>query len=301
MANKVLVTGGTGFIGQALCPLLIQKGYALTVHSRQSVGAVQALCGRVEVLNDLSNLQAHTGFDAVINLAGEGIADKRWSDSRKQALLDSRVGLTRKLGKVIASWQQAPSVIISGSAVGYYGDQGEKQVTEETSPNDEFTHKMCADWEAEAEALRSEETRVCLSRTGLVVGPGGGFLGRMLLPFKLGLGGRIADGNHFMPWIHREDVVGALIWMLETPQADGAYNVVSPNPVSNREFTRTLGKVLNRPTLFPVPAAVLKLALGEMARLLLTGQNAIPKKLEQEGFEFRYRELEAALKDATRY
>jgi len=301
MEKQVLVTGGTGFIGQELCPVLISRGYLPTVFSRQSASEVQAVCGRVNVINDLDSLEAHAGFEAVINLAGEGIADKRWSESRKQALMDSRIGLTHKLASLISSWQQPPSVVVSGSAVGYYGDQSDKQVTEGTPPNDEFTHQMCRDWEAEAVALQSEHTRVCLSRTGLVVGPGGGFLQRMLLPFKLGLGGRIASGNHYMPWVHRDDVVSALIWMVETSDANGAYNVVSPHPVTNRDFTQTLGKVLGRPTLFPVPAAVLKVALGEMARLLLTGQNAHPKRLQDQGFEFSYKDLESALKDATRF
>lgn len=301
MEKRILVTGGTGFIGQALCPLLLAKGYSLTVLSRQPEGQVQAVCGRVEALSDLNSLKGHIGYDAVINLAGEGIADKRWSDSRKQALLDSRIGLTRTLVRVIRSWQKPPEVLVSGSAVGFYGNQGSHPVTEETAPVAEFTHQMCQDWENEALAIQGEETRVCLSRTGLVVGPGGGFLQRMLLPFKLGLGGRISDGHQYMPWVHREDVVSALIWMLENPAARGAYNVVSPAPVTNREFTAELARTLHRPAIFPVPAAVLKVALGEMARLLLSGQKALPKKLTDEGFEFRYKEPGAALADATRF
>lgn len=301
MEKRILVTGGTGFIGQVLCPILLEKGYSLTVLSRQPDSQVRSLCGQVEAVGDLQSLKGHSGFDAVINLAGEGIADKRWSESRKQALRDSRVALTRTLVDVIRSWEAPPEVFVSGSAVGFYGDQGSKLVTEDTAPVDEFTHQMCRDWENQALSLASDHTRVCLSRTGIVAGPGGGFLKRMLLPFKLGLGGRIGDGRQFMPWIHRDDVVSALIWMLETPEANGAYNVVSPNPVTNRQFTATLAKVLHRPAIFPVPAAVLKVALGDMAGLLLTGQQAIPKKLTDEGFSFRYKELEGALEDATRF
>lgn len=301
MDNRILVTGGTGFIGQKLCPALLSKGYALTVLSRQSQDQVQALCGRVDTLSDLSDLKGHSGFGAVINLAGEGIADKRWSESRKQTLLDSRVGLTRTLADVVKSWETPPDVLISGSAVGFYGDQGSKTVVEDTAPVDEFTHRMCRDWEAEALAMDSDSTRVCLSRTGIVVGPGGGFLKRMLLPFKMGLGGRIGSGQQFMPWIHRDDVVSALIWMLETPEANGAYNVVSPNPVTNRQFTAELASVLHRPAVFPVPASVLKVTLGEMAGLLLTGQKALPKKLTDEGYSFRYKDLKSALEEATRF
>ncbi|WP_309044369.1 TIGR01777 family oxidoreductase [Marinobacter sediminicola] len=300
MKKRVLITGGTGFIGGALCGTLLDRGYGLTILSRQSADAVRALCGQVEVINNLENVRGHAGYDAVINLAGEGIADKRWTAGRQQALLNSRIALTHTLVEVIKSWKQKPDVMVSGSAVGFYGDQGDLRVTENTAPNDEFTHQMCRDWEKAALELESLGVRVCISRTGIVAGPGGGFLKRMVLPFKLGLGGRLCGGHQYMPWIHREDVVAALIWMLETPQASGAYNVVSPNPVTNREFTLCLARTLNRPAMFPVPAPVLKLALGKMSRLLLTGQRAIPERLIDAGFEFRYPTLAEALEATTK-
>ncbi|MGO1461659.1 MAG: TIGR01777 family oxidoreductase [Marinobacter sp.] len=299
MSKRVLITGGTGFIGSKLCPEMQAQGYKLTVLSRQSSSTVRALCGLVEVINDLESLRADTGYDAVINLAGEGIAEKRWTNERKQALRNSRITLTNKLTEIIKSWDHTPGVLVSGSAVGFYGNQQDSLVTEDTIPHDEFSHQLCKDWEDAALDLRSLNVRVCLSRTGVVAGSGGGFLQRMVPPFKLGLGGRMGSGNQYMPWVHRDDVVAALIWMLETPQASGAYNVVSPNPVTNREFTRCLAKVLNRPAIFPVPAPVLKVALGEMSRLLLTGQRAVPAKLLESGFEFRYPALEEALKSAT--
>ncbi|MCM0612256.1 TIGR01777 family oxidoreductase [Marinobacter sediminum] len=299
MTKQLLITGGTGFIGQVLCRDLLSKGYQLTVFSRQPVENVRAFCGRVEVVPDLNQLRAHPGFDAVINLAGEGIAEKRWSEQRKQDLRDSRIGVTETLVDVIRSWAKPPEVIVSGSAVGFYGDQGASVVTEETKPRDEFTHRLCRDWENAALRLADDGVRVCLSRTGVVVGPGGGFLSRMLLPFKLGLGGRLGDGRQYMPWVHREDVVNALVWMLEQSDASGPFNVVSPNPATNTEFTRCLGKVLHRPTLFPAPAPVLKLALGEMAGLLLTGQQAVPDKLNKAGFQFSFPELEQALVNAV--
>jgi uncharacterized protein (TIGR01777 family) len=301
MDNRILITGGTGFIGQPLCQQLISKGYAVTVFSRQPAVNVQALCGRVEAVADLELLRHHPGFDTVINLAGEGIADKRWSDNRKQELRDSRIHLTNLLVDVIRSWESRPQALVSGSAVGFYGDQGRERVTEQTSPHDEFTHRMCSDWEREALGLEADGVRVCLSRTGIVAGPGGGFLKRMLLPFRLGLGGRLGDGEQFMPWIHRDDVVAALIWMMESGKAKGPYNVVSPNPVTNRQFTTCLAGVLGRPAIFPVPAPVLKLALGEMSRLLLTGQMAIPERLDAEGFRFQYPDLSPALADSVRY
>lgn len=299
MAKRILITGGTGFIGKELCPRLLNRGDRLWVYSRQPPENVKAICGRVEAVNDLDSLRSDSGFDAVINLAGEGIADKRWSSSRKQALRDSRIRLTEQLVDLARTWEKLPEVMVSGSAVGFYGDQGAAPVTENTAPHDEFTHRLCNDWEKAAMALAGNNTRVCLSRTGVVAGPGGGFLQRMLLPFKLGLGGRLGSGEQYMPWVHRTDVVNALIWMLDTETAQGPYNVVSPNPVTNAEFTRTLGKVLHRPTPFPAPAPVLKVALGEMARLLLTGQNARPQRLVNEGFVFRFEDLESALKDSV--
>ncbi len=301
MGKRILITGGTGFIGQVLCQELITEGHSLTVLSRQPAHNVQSVCGRVEPVHDLEQLRGHEGFNAVINLAGEGIADKRWSEARKQELVDSRVALTNQLVDVIRSWETLPAVLVSGSAVGFYGDQGSHQVTEDTPPHDEFTHRMCSDWEQAALRLEPAGVRVCLSRTGIVAGPGGGFLQRMLLPFKLGLGGRLGSGEQYMPWVHRDDVVAALIWMMETDTASGAYNVVSPNPVTNRQFTRCLAGVLGRPAIFPAPAPVLKIALGEMSRLLLTGQMAVPERLEAEGFQFRFPDLSPALADATRY
>lgn len=299
MDKRILITGGTGFIGKILCRDLISKGYSLTVLSRQRSDTVKALCGRVEVTADLNNLKGHTGFQAVINLAGEGIADKRWTEARKQALRDSRIGLTRTLVSTIKSWQTLPEVMVSGSAVGFYGNQGDHLVTEDTAPNPEFTHELCRDWEQAAQTLEQDGVRLCLSRTGVVAGRAGGFLQRMLMPFRLGLGGRLGSGHQYMPWVHRDDVVAGLIWMLENERAHGAYNMVSPNPATNREFTKTLGKVLHRPTLFPAPAPILKLALGEMAGLLLTGQKAVPMRLQTEGFEFKYPELEAALEESV--
>ncbi|MBW0146023.1 TIGR01777 family oxidoreductase [Marinobacter arenosus] len=295
MTKRILITGGTGFIGKVLCRELLARGHELTVFSRQTTEDVLASCGRVEPTQDLNQLRSHPGFDAVINLAGEGIADKRWSEQRKRQLRDSRIGVTETLVDVIRSWESRPTVLVSGSAVGFYGDQGSSVVTEETAPHDEFTHQLCRDWENAALALSDEGVRICLSRTGVVAGPGGGFLSRMVPPFRLGLGGRLGSGLQYMPWVHRDDVVNALIWMSETETAAGPYNVVSPNPVTNADFTRCLGRVLHRPTLFPAPAPVLRVALGEMSRLLLTGQHAIPAKLTGQGFEFRYPELEPAL------
>ena len=300
MNKSIFVTGGTGFIGQKLCHKLTQRGYSVSVLSRQDPEQVKTRCGRVTPYSTLADVKNSEGFDAVINLAGEGIADKRWSSRRKQQLRTSRIDLTKELIDVINSWTHKPSVLASGSAVGYYGAQGETKVTEQTPPNDEFTHQLCHDWEQAALLAEKSGVRVCLSRTGLVVGPGGGFLQRMIPPFKFGLGGRLGDGKQYMPWVHRDDVISALIWMIETDTASGPYNVVSPNPVTNAEFTAQLGNTLQRPTLIPAPGFALKLALGEMSRLLLTGQQALPTRLAESSFAFKYPELGPALEDATR-
>lgn len=299
MAEKrVLVTGGTGFIGRVLCSDLLEAGHQVDVLSRQRPADVLALCGRVTPIRELTDIGGGSGYNAVVNLAGEGIAEKRWSDQRKQELRDSRIALTRELVSALLRSDRLPDVMVSGSAVGYYGAQGNLEVTERTEPHDEFSHQLCADWEKAAAPLGDKGVRLCYSRTGLVVGENGGFLERMVLPFKLGLGGRIGDGQQYMPWVHRRDVVNAILWMLSSDQGSGAYNVVSPNPVTNRMFTSTLAGVLSRPAIFPVPAVALKLALGEMSRLLLTGQRAKPERLEQAGFRFTYPELEPALRNA---
>lgn len=296
--RRVLVTGGTGFIGRVLCPRLLDAGYQVTVLSRQKSADVRAVCGRVTPIQDIAGIADDTPFDAVINLAGEGIAEKRWTEHRKQVLRDSRIALTRELVSALLRSERLPSVMVSGSAVGYYGAQGDTTVTEQTPPHDEFDHRLCRDWEKAAEPLAEKGVRLCYSRTGLVVGAGGGFLQQMVIPFRLGLGGRLGNGRQYMPWVHREDVVNGILWMLSSETASGAYNMVSPNPVTNREFTATLAHVLNRPAVFPVPATALKLALGEMSSLLLTGQRATPERLEQQGFRFSYPDLESALREA---
>lgn len=297
MTRHIVITGGTGFIGQALCHRLHNHGHRITVFSRRSAEEVERLCGRVRVINRLSALPGLGRIDAVINLAGEGIAEKRWTKKRKQVLWDSRISLTEELVNHLKRCPEAPGVLISGSAVGFYGDQGDATVTESTPPHDEFTHRMCAAWEQAALELE-DSCRICLSRTGLVVGRAGGFLQQMLPLFRMGLGGRLGKGAQYMPWIHRHDMVEALIHLLENPELEGAFNMTAPNPVTNSEFTRTLGRVMHRPAMLPAPSPALKLALGEMARLLLTGQRAVPEKLLNSGYQFHYPELEAALKEA---
>ncbi|PAU80923.1 TIGR01777 family protein [Halovibrio salipaludis] len=298
MNQHILITGGTGFIGQLLCHQLHCEGRSLTVLSRREEAEVQRLCGRVQVIHSLDEVATIPTIDAVINLAGEGIAEKRWTQQRKQTLWDSRITFTDELVSQLQRRDALPAAMISGSAVGYYGDQGEADVTEATEPRDEFTHRLCAAWEASATRL-SGETRVCLSRTGLVIGRDGGFLQQMLPLFRLGLGGRLGNGRQYMPWIHRQDMVQGLIHLLDSPELSGPFNLTAPEPVTNAEFTRALAQVLNRPACLPVPPVALRLALGEMARLLLTGQKARPARLLESGFVFQYPAVEQALAEAV--
>ncbi len=294
---QILVTGGTGFIGTVLVKLLITEGHQLTLLTRRpEEPSLQTLCN-TDIIQSLDQLTPKHRFDAIINLAGEGIADKRWSTTRKQQLLDSRLKTTQALIDFIKQAEHKPGCLISGSAVGYYGDQGDKEVDEETEPNSDFGQELCRRWETLAQQAQQEGVRACLLRTGLVVGHNGGFLKRMLLPFKLGLGGPIGNGQQWMSWVHLEDLVQLILWLLNNKDCQGAYNGVAPDPVTNKVFTQILARCLHRPALIPAPAPILKLALGEMSTLLLTGQKVWPKRALKQGFVFRFTELEPALLD----
>jgi len=296
---KILITGGTGFIGKKLCHFLLGKDHQLTVLSRKPE-KVSTLCGEsVESIKNLDQLTASDTFDAIINLAGEGIADARWTDIRKQQLLDSRINITKQLISYIKKATNKPRVLISGSAIGYYGDKGSTILTEESLPHEEFSHHLCALWEATAFEAETLGVRTCVIRTALVIGDDGGFLKRMLLPFKLGLGGPMGDGKQWMSWIHRTDLIAIIDTLLESPTLEGIFNASSPGSVTNREFSKTLGEVLNRPAIIPVPAFVLKILLGEMSMLLLGGQRVIPDRLEKAGFEFKFKALSHALSNVT--
>lgn len=294
---RILVTGGTGFIGRPLCRSLLAKGYQVTVLSRQPRDVVTSLCGEVDVIHSLLELAPNAPLTGVINLAGAGIADQRWSPARKDELLNSRIALTRDLVSSLARQPTKPKVLVSGSAVGFYGAWNDEILDERSPPHDEFTHQLCSAWEEAALSAKTHGIRVCLARTGLVIGANGGFLKRMLLPFRLGLGGPLGQGNQYMSWIHREDEVNALIWLLEHDDTAGAYNLTAPAPVTNAAFTRALARQLKRPAVLPAPAPILRLLLGEMSRLLLTGQRVLPVRLLESGFRFAHPELDAALKD----
>lgn len=295
---RVLITGGSGFVGQRLSQQLVAQGHDVQVVSRAPHKVRDRLPNECDIRESAQRFM-DTPPDALVNLAGEPIAVKRWSEHQKAALVRSRVAATEQLialcEQLKANGQPLPQVMVSGSAMGYYGAQGGRVVDEATPPNEEFAHRLCAEWEAAARAVEAQGVRLAIIRTGLVLDAGGGTLQKMLPPFKLGLGGRFGDGKQFMPWIHREDLVAAIIFLLTDSSLAGVFNGSAPHPVTNAEFTQTLAKRLHRPALLHVPAFVLKAGLGEMSRLLLTGADMRPTHLIEAGFKFQYPTLDKAL------
>lgn len=294
---RILLTGGTGLIGRALCRLWAGQGHELVVWSRRPQ-EVAGLCSGARGIARLDELAPDLPLDAVVNLAGAPIADRPWTAARRRLLWDSRIGLTGQLVDWLARRPLRPGVLLSGSAVGWYGDGGERRLNEDSpAGSEDFASELCFAWEAAA--LRAEELgiRVVLVRTAPVLAARGGMLARLLPPFRLGLGGRMGSGRQWMPWIHLEDEVGLIDFLLHHEDCRGPYNACAPNPVRNAEFARTLGRVLHRPALLPAPACVLRLALGEMAGLLLGGQHLQPQRTLDAGYRFRFPDLEAALAD----
>lgn len=293
---RILITGATGLIGSKLVQHWRDKHELISL-TRDASKAKQTLGAGVEIVDSLRGINFNH-VDAVVNLAGEPIVGKRWTDEQKRLLCQSRWQLTEQLSHAINTAETAPKVFISGSAIGYYGRQQHQRVDEEyPHPYPEFSHELCHKWEQLALAAQSEVTRVCLLRTGIVLANEGGALHKMLPAFKVGLGGRIADGSQYMSWIHIDDMVQLIDFLLQHPTLTGAFNATAPMPVTNADFSKTLASVLNRPCLLPMPAMALKLMLGEMADLLLTGQCVIPANLTKAGFEFSYPELEPALRE----
>ena len=291
----ILITGGTGLIGRQLCKVLLAERHELTVFSRNPA-SVPVKCGTgVHAMAALSEWQPGKTFDAVINLAGEPIVDASWTARRKQVLWDSRVTLTGELVKHISSAGRKPAVFLSGSAVGYYGNRGDIELDEAADAGDNFAAHLCKAWEDAARGAELVGVRVCLLRTGLVLSGDGGLLGKMLLPFKLGMGARLGDGKQWMSWVHIDDYVAMLLRLLHDAQASGPYNMTAPQPANNAEFTATLAKVLHRPAFFVAPAPLLKLAMGERACLMLEGQKVMPGRMSAAGYHFKFSNLENAL------
>lgn len=287
-----LITGGSGFIGSALCRSLMADGHRATVLTRDIVRARQHVPDAAFVVDRLDFAE---DVDAIVNLAGENLASGRWTTARKHEFVASRIGVTKHLLDWIDRQDSRPRVLVSGSAVGWYGPCGDEELDEDADLGNDFSAHLCRDWEAEAIKAEALGVRVCRVRTGIVLGAGGGALKQMLLPFRLGIGGRMGSGRQWMSWIAREDLVALIRWLVDNASARGAYNGTAPTPVTNAEFARALGAALHRPALLPTPASALKLLFGEMADLLLTGQRVVPRRATGEGFAFKYPELPAAL------
>lgn len=294
---RILVTGGTGLIGRRLCAVLLQQGHSVIVLSRQAHSRVRQLCGRVTVWNALDQWPQVPAIDAVINLAGEPIVDRRWSPAQKQRLLDSRIALTQQLVDRMRQSARPPSVLLSGSAIGWYGDRAIPALDESIPAATDFAARLCRDWEQAALQATAFGTRVCLLRTGLVLDARGGLLSQLLPTARLGLGAVLGSGSQWMSWIHIEDHVRALLHLLADTRAAGPFNLTAPEPVSQRQFAQTLAQTLKRPALLRVPAWPLRMLLGERASLVLGGQHVLPRALLDHGFRFRHTQLQTALAD----
>ena len=293
---KILISGGSGFLGTALSQALLKQGHQIAITSRDPAAHHSKSGIHVRRLSDLSPTDY---FDVVINLAGAGIADQRWSEARKQELRDSRLNTTQALLDWMQTAVQKPNLFLSGSAIGFYGAQGDTELTESSAPHVEFVHQLCADWEHTAKIAEELGVRTVLLRTGVVLHPDGGMLKRVWLPFNMGFGGRLGDGQQWMSWISRADWISAVLFLIQQPAAQGAFNLTAPTPVRNIEFTQTFATSLKRPTLLPMPTCFVKMAFGEMSALLLDSQRVLPKRLEDAGFVFEHPTLEQALAEVV--
>jgi uncharacterized protein (TIGR01777 family) len=290
----IVIAGGSGFLGRKLAERLGREGHAVIILTRRPEAANEVAWNPN---GSSGSLSSHLeGIDAVVNLAGEGIADKRWNAARKEALRSSRMLSTRTLVRAIAQCARPPDMFLSASAVGYYGPHHDESLVENSAAGSDFLARLCVEWEQEARIAESPSTRLAIVRTGLPLAKEGGALARMLLPFKLGLGAALGSGDQFMSWIHIDDWTAMISWLIQTDRAMGVFNATAPAPVTNREFTRTLARVVHRPAVLQAPAFALRAALGEMSTVLLTGQRVIPAAAEQLGFRFTYRTLEPALR-----
>ena len=316
---NILISGGTGFLGSAFSDKIIKRYY----QSGQEVAITWLTRDTSQMHPDAISMMTYDElaktdkrYDVIMNLAGAGIADSRWSDERKEALLASRIKPTESLLAFIARTPNKPKLLVSGSAIGWYGTQGNKPLTENSSFETDFSHRLCEDWEQLALKATEYSVPVAIVRTGVVIHPSGGMLGKLLTPFKFGVGGQLGDGQQIMSWISRDDWVGAAIFIIEQHLADSiethnnilsttsdtpalVYNLTAPNPVTNHTFTKDVGAWLHRPTIFTLPAPLLKLMFGEMSTLLIDGQKVLPQALLDAGYEFQQPTLEVALAEQS--
>ncbi|MCQ3933095.1 MAG: TIGR01777 family protein [Chloroflexi bacterium] len=297
---RVIITGGTGLIGSALAKSLLADGHEVIVLSRNPGSA------KIEPGVRIENWTARSGDGwsslitsdtAIVNLAGAGIGDKRWSEDRKKLILESRVNAGAAVVDAIEKASEKPRVVIQSSAVGYYGTPGDQVLTEDSPAGEDFLADVCKQWEDSTQAVEGMGVRRAIIRSGVVLSMDGGALPRMLLPFKLMVGGPIGDGKHWFPWIHIDDEIKAIRFLIENENAKGVFNVMAPNPLTNGDFTHEVGKVMQKPAVIPVPKLTLQMMFGEMAIMVIDGQRAVPKRLQEHNFEFVYPTVEPALKN----
>ncbi|UWG98977.1 TIGR01777 family oxidoreductase [Dehalobacter sp. DCM] len=298
---NVLIFGGTGFLGRKLTQELIANGYRVTVVTRNMSISANRVDHTVKLMTwdnstPLSSVGNTKEYDIVVNFAGESIGTRRWSDSVKQEIVNSRVKTTRAIVEAINDGIMNPKVLINASAVGYYGPRQDDKITENEGPGQDFLADVCRKWEDEAFKVRSQSTRVVTIRIGVVLGSQGA-LPRMIIPFKFYVGGPLGKGNQWLPWIHIHDLMRMLQFIIEHDAVIGPVNGTAPEPVTMEDFTTVLGKVLKRPSWFPVPDFVLKIVLGQMSEMLLNGQRAIPQKICDSGFKFEFTDLRSALEE----
>ncbi|MFQ6116259.1 MAG: TIGR01777 family oxidoreductase, partial [bacterium] len=297
---KIVLSGGTGFIGGALLRQLQETKNQVVLLTRKPEAIKKLAKDTVEIIfwdgkTMGSWAKCLDGSDAIINLAGEPIAKKRWTKEQKRRIINSRVEATKAMVTAIAETKKKPSILVNASAVGFYGNVEDEDVTESHPKGNDFVADVCEQWEREACMAEALDIRVVLPRFGVVLAKDGGAFKKMQLPFKLFVGGPLGTGRQWFSWVHREDVIGVILFALEQSKLSGPVNVVAPEPVTMKQFCKTLGKALGRPSWAPVPALVLRALLGEMAEMFLTGQRVIPKKLEELGYQFQYPKLEEAL------
>lgn len=298
---RILITGASGLIGTALRKSFEEKGYEMLLASRSEPKSERDIQWNADAGFADEDLLRLEGLDAVIHLAGESISALRWTDEKKKAIRDSRVHGTRTMIEAFARLEKKPKVFISASAIGFYGDRGDEEMTETSSVGDTFLSEVSKEWESESRRAEDMGIRTVLLRNGIVLSKDGGALATMMTPFKLGVGGVVGSGKQWMSWVSLDDAVGIVNYALENENLRGAVNVVSPNPVTNEEFTKTLGEVLYRPTFLPLPEFAVNLVFGEMGdALLIDSTRVVPKRLLDSGFKFRYPEIKSALENAVK-
>ena len=301
--KNILVTGGTGFIGRQLCKTLLAQGHRITITARNFEKAAGEFkdTPQVTLIRSIAELKRTDGYDVIINLAGAPIADGYWSEKKKREIVHSRIHTTRQIIDYLENADRKPELFVSSSAIGFYGAQGDDALIESSPGKDCFSHRLCVQWENTARRAQDFGVRVCLLRTGLVLGKTGGMLAAMLIPFSYGLGGRLGDGRQWMSWIHIDDLIGIVLKAVDDPHVNGPINATAPHPVRNKSFTLTLGQVLRRPAILVFPAFVLRRLLGELAEeIFLTGQKVLPRKITDCGYRFRFPSLHAAMEDIVK-